>query len=290
MRNFGTKCKLTASLFSAAVFLFWAAPASAHQPRLVTGRGTVISNPEVSQAYYGELDGEPAFFWFDAPENFSLYVGVSVPDIGASRTDFVVEVFRDGRTVTVLDGPAAEWRVFHEELAGDSYLDGPEFRGVGEPGKHVIRVSNPQFAGKYVLTVGEVESFSPAEAIVALFVIPRLKTDFFGNPTAAGFLLSILGPISLVVSFGFGLAVGWLIRFVNARREAGRGSAARNIGISDRLIRLAVAFALFGLGLIWWSYALFAAAGFVFFEAFASWCALNAYLGRNTCPATLRRQ
>ena len=50
---------------------------------------------------------------------------------------------------------------------------------------------------KYVLGIGETESFSVQEIISVLAVVPRLKRDFFGK-----------SPIDFILSpFGFGLVI-----------------------------------------------------------------------------------
>ncbi len=57
-----------------------------------------------------------------------------------------------------------------------------------------------------------------------------------------------------------------------------------NIGNKDRLIRLGIAAALFILAYFERSWLLLAASIFVFYEAFASWCILYSFLGKNSCP------
>lgn len=58
----------------------------------------------------------------------------------------------------------------------------------------------------------------------------------------------------------------------------------KNIGTTDRLIRLAIAILL--LALAWWfgSWIMLAASLFVFYEALASWCVLYQILGKSSCP------
>lgn len=58
----------------------------------------------------------------------------------------------------------------------------------------------------------------------------------------------------------------------------------KNIGTTDRIIRLLIGIAL--LALAWWqgSWILLAFALFTFYEALASWCVLYALFGKNSCP------
>jgi hypothetical protein len=58
----------------------------------------------------------------------------------------------------------------------------------------------------------------------------------------------------------------------------------KNIGTTDRILRLMIGIVL--LALAWWqsSWLLLAFALFTFYEALASWCILYQLLGKNSCP------
>lgn len=58
----------------------------------------------------------------------------------------------------------------------------------------------------------------------------------------------------------------------------------KNIGRSDRILRLVIALAL--LVYAWWqgSWLALAASIFTFYESFASWCVFYQLIGKNTCP------
>lgn len=58
----------------------------------------------------------------------------------------------------------------------------------------------------------------------------------------------------------------------------------KNIGIPDRLFRLAIAIVLFGLAYYKASWILAAAGLFALYESIAGWCILYYYLGKNSCP------
>lgn len=62
----------------------------------------------------------------------------------------------------------------------------------------------------------------------------------------------------------------------------------KNIGTTDRMLRLAIALIL--LYLAWYlSSAIFLLLGlFTLYEAFAGWCVLYQMLGKNTCPIDKR--
>lgn len=261
------------------------AVAAAHQPRLVDGGGADVPEPEISKAYYGELGGHPAAFTIQAPADFDLYVNLLVPAIRGARMDMSAVILKDGQTLAVLNGSEFKWQPFHEEFAGDDYLKGPEYRSRQPAGKYEIRVSDRGNSGKYVLAIGEKESFPLSEVLNSLKVIPVLKTRFFERPTPAGFALSIIGGVALASAMAVGallaLASRLLSRFF---RRGGRAASRRNIGLPDRLARFGFACGLLAAGLFLWSPVLQLLAGFVLFEAVFSWCALYSIMGKNTCP------
>ncbi len=65
-------------------------------------------------------------------------------------------------------------------------------------------------------------------------------------------------------------------------------SMKKNIGTTDRLIRLALAIVL--LFLAWWysSWIILAVSLFCFYEVIAGWCVLFQFLGKNSCPLDKR--
>jgi hypothetical protein len=58
----------------------------------------------------------------------------------------------------------------------------------------------------------------------------------------------------------------------------------KNIGTNDRILRLIIAFILFGLAVGFKSLILAAFGLFTLYEALASWCVLYQLIGKNTCP------
>ena len=267
-----------------AILFVGVRPIAAHQPRLVTSDPAPIIDPEVSKAFYGELTGAPELFSFTADRTFQLYVGLLVPDLRGIRTDLSLEIRREGELVAQFDAVRFEWKKMFEPFAGDNYLQGPEFRSANAPaGKYEILVSGPENRGKYVLAVGEAESFPLSETLGALRVIPGLKSGFF-NKSRATFLFSVFGSIEFVFALLAGLLAGILWRALLKLAARTRSVARRNIGRPDRQTRLGLALVALAAGLWFWNPALMFIAGFVLFEAAAGWCALYAAIGRNTCP------
>jgi hypothetical protein len=267
-----------------ALVVFLPVAASAHQPRLVTGSAVIVAEPEISKAYYGVLEGRPAVFSFQAPTEFDLYVGILVPDVAGAGTDMSVQVKKDGQVLAALDGVSSDWKKFHEEFAGDDYLQGPEFRVRGLAGSYEIAVYAPDDHGRYVLAVGEIERFTLAETLNALQVIPRLKTGFFGKPTTAGFVMSVFGAVSLALALAAGALLALISRRFMRLSKKSDPPVHRNLGRPDRLYRLSIAAVSLTVGLILWSPILQLVAGYVLFEAVAGWCVIYAAMGRNTCP------
>ncbi|MBW3017964.1 hypothetical protein KY325_02280 [Candidatus Woesearchaeota archaeon] len=194
--------------------------ASAHQPRISFGVGSSLDNPilveepEISKAYYGELNGAPDYYVIDSAVGFNLYLNILVPDLDDSRTDFVVDVSSNGNNVVTLDGKATEWTEFYEEFARDDYLWGPEVEMQVEAGKYLIVVSNPDNVGKYSLAVGNVESFPFNEIINTFKQLPTIKKEFFGKPKISAFIniftLIALVPVLLVI--GLALVIVYLVK------------------------------------------------------------------------------
>lgn len=266
--------------------------ALAHQPRITEGRVTVVTDPEISKAYYGKLAGEPDVYTIDAKMPFDLYVNVLVPDIAGQKKDVSAVILRKdslgtmpSMQIAVLDGLNFEWKKFYEPFGADTYWMGPEYKARAEAGKYEVRVWSSNNDSKYSLAIGELEAFDQKEGMNALTLIPQLKKDFWGE-SPISFISSPFGWGLIVIMYVLALIVGLLYRFILKRVAKGtvRG-VNKNIGKGDRLLRLAI-----GVGLLlWaitttWSPILIFFSGFAFFEAIFSWCGFYAALGKNTCP------
>jgi len=169
--------------------------AFAHQPRLVESDFTLIENPEVSQAFYGELKGKPDYYQIQIEAPIKLYVGILVPDVEGIGKDVSVEVSKDNEFYYLLDGKNFEWQAYYEEFAGDNYFEGPELSAGEEGGlpqgveaevdTYALKVFSPDNQGKYVLVVGEKEEFPLNEMFNTLVSLPRLKKFFDKSPLEA---------------------------------------------------------------------------------------------------------
>lgn len=187
---------------------------TAHQPRIVdNGEITQIYNPENSQAFYGQLNGQPAVFKIDESNTFNLYVQLLVPDIKYENVskDLYVIISNNTDIVGFLQGNTSNWTFFHEGFANDDYWEGPDFNASAK-GNYTITVSNNNNTGKYVLVVGNVESFPLYEIIKTVFTLPRLKIYMNKSPLTAYlnltgiFLLMSLILLAAIILIIIGLA------------------------------------------------------------------------------------
>jgi hypothetical protein len=184
--------------------------ASAHQPRLDIGTSVsienpiIVDNPEISQAFYGELNGEPVYYQIHSLQPFQLYVNLLVPTSTGQGGELVSAEVTDssGEVIMFLNGTNSTWNPYFEEFGGDYYLKGPEATLNVPAGTYNIRVFNSQNQGKYSIAIGKIEAFPANEAITTLFTLPLLKEQFFGKPVSTlffEFLGIILALGSLMV-------------------------------------------------------------------------------------------
>jgi len=208
------------------MLLFFACLSYSHQPRIVFGTGvTGIINPEVSQAFYGELNGSPAFFEIRSDKPFELYVGILIPALEGESKDKSVNVTMEGKQIIFLDATNSNWSYFYEEFGGDGYYSGPDSRMNVSAGTFRIEVFSPTNKGKYSFVVGEKEEFPIGESINALILLPTLKSWFFNKSPLEAFISLVyiftLGPVILVAGFIAAFAY-W---FFKSRKKKQNGRA-----------------------------------------------------------------
>lgn len=152
----------------------------AHQPVIVGPKTAVtVKNPDVSKVYYGELAGKPVVYTVYSAKPFVLYANILVPDTSGAKTDFSLDILKDGELIQKIYGPECFWLDFYEPFGDDYYLEGPEFEKKVEPGSYTIKVYSQSNSGKYALAVGKNDKFGLLETVSALRVMPAVKKDFF---------------------------------------------------------------------------------------------------------------
>ena len=194
----------------------------AHQPRIVyeddLSVPLEIQNPEISQAFYGELKGSAEYYSISSDEDFHLYLGLLSPAIENARTDFKAEISFDNETIVLEKNE--EWEVFYEEFAGDDYYDGPEIDLNASSGEYIIKIYNSDNQGKYVLAVGRIESFPLGETIKTYYNLPRLKIYFEKSPLTAYFNYLGLGLlVFLIVLTGVIIGIYFLIKKLRKKKK-----------------------------------------------------------------------
>ena len=147
----------TKYIFVIAVLLAFAPQfVFAHQPRIVKSNFVIINNPEVSQAFYGELKGTSTEFQIVSEKDFVLYTGILVPDIPNVKKDISVNIYMiDGTNkelVATLDGGKFDWAPYYEGFAKDNYFWGPEFKALNSS-KDTGLVGQPMKGGDYRIVV-----------------------------------------------------------------------------------------------------------------------------------------
>ncbi|MEK6856296.1 MAG: hypothetical protein AABX66_04025 [Nanoarchaeota archaeon] len=207
------------SLIFIILCIFLISIVCAHQPRLVFDKTSniespfIINNPEISQAFYGNLKGQEDFYQIYSDKPFNLYLNILSPAITGATKDFNLLILKDNKYFANLSAKDSNWTLFHEKFANDDYYKGPEFQENVSSGTYIIEVSSLQgeldaFAnsGKYSLAVGQIESFQFKEALNTELSLPKLKSGFFDkSPLTAYFnvlglfLLGILIVIILLI-------------------------------------------------------------------------------------------
>lgn len=162
-----------------------------------------VENPEVSQAFYEELEGREEIYMIDSKEPFHLYVQILSPDIKGADKDYVLTIYKDGNTFAYAN--ESEWTLFHEHFANDNYFEGPTYESDVSAGTYTIHISSGDNIGKYVFVAGKQEKFSVADTFSTIINMPRLKRYMEKSPFTAYFnyvglfLLVIVLLVCLVV-------------------------------------------------------------------------------------------
>lgn len=200
-------------IISALIWLWLISPmASAHQPVIVNKETREISNPEISRAFYDKLPGKPRSYLIRSEKDFALYLNLLVPKNTNPHGRYSAYVYKligqKRELIKEIDGNAAAWKEFFEPFGRDTYLKGPEFKERVAAGSYEIEVYSRDQTGKYVLAVGEKESFGPKEIAQVYWVIPILKADFFQS-SPWSFLLT---PFGIVLIIGVAILIFLIVK------------------------------------------------------------------------------
>ena len=190
-------------------------PAAAHQPFVPGATSSiVVTDPTISKAYYAELKGQPDTYHISSDASFVLYLNVLVPAIASVTEDYTLTIVKDGERLAVVVPGTEAWKAFDEPFGRDRYLMGAEYRQRVPSGHYDIVVSSPDNVGKYVMAIGEVESFSMSEVLRTMTTMVAVK-HYFGKPAIAVFESPFIS-VPLVVVL---LTIGTITFLILLRRR-----------------------------------------------------------------------
>jgi len=161
--------------------------AFAHIPEIVTENRNytlepiIVTEPEISYAYYGKLQGSPQIYKIESDKPFHLYVSLLVSYVGQEETsDVEFHIMKDGEKI-VMRHDYDNWTKWYEEYGGDWYLQGPEYEADVEAGTYLIEVHSDTNSEDFTLAIGKIERFGPGEILKVIFVLPVMKAIFWNN-------------------------------------------------------------------------------------------------------------
>lgn len=209
------------------ILLLESVDAYAHQPRIAFGSRhpreapIIVDQPEISKAYYGELNGEADHYRIESAKPFVLYMNLLTPEEAGARTDICVDVSAGGRKILTIGGSAAAWKSYYEKFANDHYFRSQEFMETVDAGTYEITVYNKDNRGRYCLAVGNIESFPLDETIKTAFTLPVIKKEFFSKPAISAFLnlVGLFLAIELVIALAVVGGIILLVRTLAKRRR-----------------------------------------------------------------------
>lgn len=169
------------------------ASSQAHRPIIVKNDSSlekpfIVPDPNISYAFYGELNGEAHYYKIISRKPFELYVNILVPDFSPKsdpivRHDMSFQVFKNEikpeSSIFIIDGKTTEWKRFYEKFGRDHYYMGPEFDMQMLEGTYYIKVFNSNNKGKYALATGKVEKFGIKDIISSISITRKLDKWFF---------------------------------------------------------------------------------------------------------------
>ena len=258
------------------ILVSWPLAVLAHQPRIVESEKINITKPEISKAYYGNLLGKPHTYIIKASSAINLYVNILLPFNEGPEKNMLVKIFKDDQSLVSLSPSKEDWKEFFEPFGQSMYWQGPEFKIRADAGKYKIFVQSREKKIRYVLAIGEIESFEGIESLRAILVIPKLKRNFF-KESPASFILSPLGWGYILLLKILALLLGWVI--LKVLKVSG-------IKIQKNYFKRFARHIMF-LGMIFWIGLLFWAvitswhpilifmSGLALFMALVSWCELK---------------
>jgi hypothetical protein len=254
----------------------WPLTVLAHQPRIVESEKIIVTKPEISKAYYGNLSEKPHTYIINASSAIDLYVNILLPFNEGPEKNVLVKIFKDDQSLVSLSPSKEDWKQFFEPFGQSMYWKGPEFKIRADAGKYKILVQSRDNNIRYILAIGEIESFDGIEGLKAILVIPKLKRNFF-KESPYSFIFSPLGWGYILLLKILALLLGWVISKV--LKVSGIKIQKKYF---KRFARLIMVWSLiFWVGLLYWAVITswhpitILISGLALFMALVSWCELK---------------
>lgn len=144
-----------------------------------------IVEPELGQVFYTQLDKHVAYFTTSSPNTFRLYIEILVPTklIKTQITSFQVQIYQleNSKWQLIKDLPIRKMNPYYEEQMGDTYYQSIIINDRMPPGSYLIKISNPNYHGKYVFFIGTKNKNTISNFIKSIRLIRDIKTNFFGK-------------------------------------------------------------------------------------------------------------
>ncbi|UCB44913.1 MAG: hypothetical protein JSV25_11945 [Spirochaetota bacterium] len=181
--------KIKKIYFMFLMLLLLGQTAYAHRPVIVKNNSSkqnpvLVERPEISWAYYGELDDKSHYYRIVSEVPFNLYVNILVPDTDPEGRliethDMSFQIFKNDTMIYTAEGKRSQWKRFYEEYGKDHYYMGAEYDQNAEAGEYIVRVYNSANRGKYSLAIGKIEKFTLVSLIDAIAKAQSLDEWFF---------------------------------------------------------------------------------------------------------------
>lgn len=260
-----------------ALLLFSIAPffVSAYVPGFVSKEGVVVNEPLRANRFFGELHEESAVFRFSLKEGGIIYLNLMTPVSvdGGGKFDAVIVNESAGTVTAVLEAGALAWQSYRDTSIGEDFLRGPELNMTVPAGEYRIVVTSQGNIGKFVLQIGQDESFSIGDYFALYKMGPTLKRVFFDSARFS-FFTSIVGFSFTLLFVLLGMLLGYGVgRSTHAvdlwKRLWGRSAGIPLFQLVCAAVSAMVSLILLVLSLlIFWNIALFVCAGFFALFAF----------------------
>ena len=160
------------------------------------GEKIEISNPDLSQAIYGELQKNPLLIYFKSEKNIKL--NLSLLTQGSNNKNLSLELYGpNNQLYGVLDGESYTWKEYNADFDGKNYFQGPEFKQNIVSGDYYVKIYSPTDTGKFVLLIGSKDKLNLAEGYYSIARTTN-RTVFRSNHGEPWGLLVIFSGLTAV--------------------------------------------------------------------------------------------